>query len=145
MQLVCCFVVWKGVFEFVLPLSVTCKGDSRTTHSFCCQVQHVCCHVRDCLFCRLFLSNPCFSADLSQPRSGFGSANVFLDQIDTGDGDKDFRSFGKLKLEVLFGVALFGNDFETTITGNAMCEMNDEITLSQIQKTIDGFPKTALG
>ena len=136
-QLVGGFLVGERRVEFLLPLAIVGKRDSRPGTTGRLQFEHFDCQIGDRFLGRLFLPQPGLAADLCQSGRCLAAADVLLHEVDLAHRDVDLCAAVELDSHVLFGAALFVQELESAVAANAVGQVHDQIAFAKLQKTVD--------
>src|SRR5262249_43956013 len=89
------------------------------------------------LFRPLFLLRPGAAADPRQRGARLAAADILLHQLDHRGRHKQLRLASEFEFKVLYDLVSLIQQPQAQVTGDAMPDVNDVISLAQVEEAVD--------
>ena len=139
-ELVGRFLIRKGRFKFGDPVRIWGGRQSpRGPSALGLDVDQLLSQIDDGHRRRVSCASPRLTSPSSRGRLGLAAAHVFLHQVDLGDGDVELGALGELEEQGFFGVlGRLVDEVKAEVTGDSVVDVDDQITLVQVEEAVDG-------
>ena len=131
------FGVREGRFELLLPVAVGRKGDSLARLAPGLQLDHVAGQIEHRVGHAFLLLGPRRAPQLGELRGRFARPDVLLHEINQRNRHEHAHRVGEFEDQVLFFLVAFVEQFHPSIDADAVRQMNDQVSLAQLEKGVD--------